>query len=155
MDDFAKVMMATPTFSLFSKDSQPEASLLDGRRALLAFARGKARGTTTLGESGKGSAKDFRSQKGLIWSSGLRVTVKLRVKHSKILRQHQVSPKFRHVSQGMNESKPLTHVFLFLFLFLKGSVSLSWIWHNMVLTWPKGLQGFILEVWLHPGEELV
>jgi len=28
------------------QDSQPEASLLDGRRALLAFARGKARGTT-------------------------------------------------------------------------------------------------------------
>lgn len=51
IDDFAKVMMATPTFS--RKDSQPEASLLDGRRALLAFARGKARGTTTLGESKK------------------------------------------------------------------------------------------------------
>ena len=30
-------------------DTQPEASLLDGRRALLAFARGKARGTSPLG----------------------------------------------------------------------------------------------------------
>jgi len=44
----AKQMGATAWESVKQvlQDSQPEASLLDGRRALLAFARGKARGTT-------------------------------------------------------------------------------------------------------------
>jgi hypothetical protein len=42
-------------FTHGQQDSQPEASLLDGRRALLAFARGKARGTMMPGRSGSGA----------------------------------------------------------------------------------------------------
>lgn len=153
MDDFAKVMMATHSnFQSFFQGLSARSIIAGWPPCFVGFCPWQSPGHHDTWRVGEGFPIPKRFD---LKQWGLRVTVKLRVKHPKILRQHQVSPKFRHVSQGMNESKPLTHVFLFLFLFLKGSVSLSWIWHNMVLTWPKGLQVFILEVWLHPGEELV
>jgi hypothetical protein len=52
---FSTFFLGISLFSPMASRTQPEASLLDGRRALLAFARGKARGTMMPGRSGSGA----------------------------------------------------------------------------------------------------